>query len=101
MYKKFTLKRGNNMDNVNACKKGYYSDTEGKCRITTSHARKLTKEWLDSKGFDYKVSARTISFADIARDYAVFVTVHKWKSNKSWDELRKHARKHGFHVTDW
>jgi len=85
---------------ANACTKGYYSDGAGKCRITPNHARKLTKGWLDSKGFDYRVSARTISFADLARDYAVFVTVHGWKPNKSWSELQKFAREKGFHVTD-
>lgn len=83
-----------------ACEKGYYSDEVGKCRITPHHARKLTKEWLDSKGFDYRVSAKTIDFSDLARDYAVFVTVHGWKPNKSWSELQKHARKHGYYVTD-
>ena len=88
------------MKDVKACKKGYYSDETGKCRITPHHARKLAKGWLESKGFDNRVSARTIGFSDLARDYAVFVTVHKWKPHKSWNELKQYAKEHGFYVTD-
>jgi len=81
------------------CSKGYnYDPFKEKCRITTHHARKTTQEWLRKNKFDDKVTARTVSFADLARDEAVFVEVKNWKPNPRWSELKSLARSKGFFV---
>lgn len=46
----------------------------------------------------YKLTARTISFVDLARASCVFVQIHGWQSNPRWDELRSIAIKNGFRI---
>ena len=41
-------------------------------------AKKLTKARLRDFGFSNRVSGRTIDFQDLARDSALFITVHDW-----------------------
>lgn len=46
----------------------------------------------------YKLTARTIGFADLARRSMVFVSVHDWTPDPRWHELRELAVRHDFRV---
>lgn len=48
-----------------------------------------------------KLTAKTISFEDLARDSRVFVTVHdiKFNSVNTWELAKKTAAQHGFRLT--
>ena len=67
--------------------------------MTTTKAKKIIKSKLNEWGLDYKLTAKTISFADLARGSSIFVTVHGWKPNEKWNELEKLARDNNFRVT--
>jgi hypothetical protein len=44
----------------------------------------------------YKLTAKTISFMDLARGSKLFVKIHNWKPSPLWDELQKVAKDNGF-----
>ena len=67
--------------------------------VTTNEAKKLLKGELERRGLRFtKLTARTISFSDLARGSGVFVKVHGWESNPEWNGLKAFAREHGFFI---
>lgn len=72
-------------------------------RATPSQAKKIVLQFLDENDIPYtKLRARTIGFADLARDEMVFVKIFGWKPNPAIEELEAIGRKMGFRVeTDW
>ena len=45
-----------------------------------------------------KLTARTVSFSDLARGQCIFVRIHNWQPNPLFEELRKAAVTNGFRV---
>ena len=66
--------------------------------MTSNSAKKIIKTWMEGKGMDYKLTARTIDFTDLARSSCIFVKVHGWQPDPSWDELTALAKSYGFRV---
>lgn len=70
--------------------------------VTPNEAKKLVKLWLSIAGLpDYKLSAKTTSFSDLARASMVFVTVHTGflpENNPGWQNIKRLAKEHGFGV---
>lgn len=66
--------------------------------MNTKEAKAIVKGWLNGKGMELKVTARTIDFTDLARMSKVFVKVHGWRPDPSWAELEKIAKDCGFCV---
>ena len=67
--------------------------------LTPRSAKKLIKGELDKRLLPYtKLSARTISFEDLARGNCVFVKIHGWKPSHAWDELSAVAVANGFRI---
>jgi len=71
--------------------------------MTNPQAKKLVREFLDKHNLPYtKVTARTVSFQDLARDSCIFVTVHGWQPSPLWNEMAALAHQGGFCVqTDY
>lgn len=67
--------------------------------MTPSKAKKIIKSKLNELGLDYKLTAKTISFLDLARSDCVFVMIHGWKPNEKWNELDQLARANNFRIT--
>ena len=68
-------------------------------KITPHTAKKLLKSELDRLTLPYtKLTARTVSFTDLARENAVFVKIHGWQPNKLWNDLTNFAVKNGFRI---
>ncbi len=70
---------------------------------TPTQAKKIVSQFLNENDIPYtKLRARTIGFADLARDEMVFVKIFGWKPNPAIEELEAIGRKMGFRVeTDW
>ena len=67
--------------------------------MTPSEAKKIIRAELDKyKIADVGLSARTVSFQDLARGQAVFVKLKNWKPNPLFNELKAIAHKNGFCV---
>lgn len=72
--------------------------------LTARQARKLIMDELEqlrSSGLSIpydKVTAKTVDFSDLARAKCVFVTVHGWKPNRSFEYLKAFAIRHGFRL---
>ena len=67
--------------------------------MTPAKAKKVLKAYLEEKGlFFTKLTARTVSFVDLARDRRIFVKVHGWKGNVAWTGVQQVARANGFCV---
>lgn len=67
--------------------------------ITAPAAKRLIKAELDRLSLPYaKLTARTVSFEDLARASRLFVKVHGWQPNPAWDKLREIARCNGFYI---
>ena len=65
-----------------------------------SQAKKIIKNKLDELGLPYtKLTAKTISFVDLARDNCIFVKIHGWKPNSLFDILKQLAISNGFRIT--
>ena len=71
--------------------------------MTAKQANSIIANKLVELGVSYtKLTARTISFSDLARTSCVFVKIHGWKPNPVIQELKELAVSHGFRVeTDW
>lgn len=66
-------------------------------QLTANDAKKIIQKELDSRGLSYtKLTARTIGFTDLARDSKIFVKIHGWKGDKSWDDIKKVAHDNHF-----
>ncbi len=59
----------------------------------------IIKKALLEKGFFNRVSQRTISFQDLARDKKVFVFVHDWKGHPFFNDLKLLGKQFGFIVS--
>lgn len=46
----------------------------------------------------YYLTARTVSFSDLARGNKVWVAIHNWKPNPKWDDLNDIAHENGFRL---
>ena len=66
--------------------------------MTPRQAKKILKAELDRLGLDYKLSARTTSFADLSRTSTVFVRVHGWRPGPTWSQLQAVAESHDFFI---
>lgn len=67
--------------------------------VTPQAAKRLIAEKLAEIGKPgLKLTARTISFSDLARASCVFVKVHGWTPSPEWSLLQETARAHGFRV---
>lgn len=66
--------------------------------ISPAKAKKILREELNKRGLDNKLSAKTVSFADLARCKRVFVRVHDWKPNPIWQELKLFSAENGFYI---
>lgn len=60
--------------------------------------KRVIAEVLSSAGRSHRLSARTISFEDLARGSMVFVTIHDWQPDPFFDTLAGIARDHGFRI---
>lgn len=66
---------------------------------TPSAAKKIIASALLSVGcFPHKLTARTVSFVDLARDNCVFVKIHNWKPSEKWAYLENKAKENGFRI---
>lgn len=69
--------------------------------MTPHQAKQCVRTWLMQNGFpDYRLTARNVSFVDLARGGKLFVYVHGWKADPRWDDLRKYSVELGFSVMD-
>jgi hypothetical protein len=67
--------------------------------VTANEAKRIIKNELDNRGLAYtKLTARTVSFVDLARASCIFVCVHGWQPNPQWAELRRIAVEHSFRI---
>ena len=67
--------------------------------ITTNKAKKEIKEFLDNNNLQYdKLTARTISFSDLARGSCIFVKIHGWKPHELWGNMKMFAISKGFRI---
>lgn len=67
--------------------------------MEANQAKKIVKEWLERHGMsELKLTAKTVSFEDLARTSCVFITVKGWKPNPLWSELESLARSNSFRV---
>ena len=68
--------------------------------MTPQKAKKLTAEKLASVGASFtKLTAKSISFQDLARDNCVFITVHGFEGLPvHWEAILRFAKENGFRV---
>lgn len=72
--------------------------------MTTHQAKKLLKGYLDANGLGYtKLTARTISFSDLARASCIFVKIHGYVASKpgistDWADMKRFAVGNGFRI---
>ena len=65
--------------------------------ITKQKAKKIIAKALDGRGLKYtKLTAKMVSFQDLARGESIFVKIWGWQPNPAWDELKALARYNGF-----
>lgn len=68
-----------------------------KAILTTHSAKQIIKRELDRRGLAYsKLTARTVSFSDLARGDCIFVKIAGWHPNPAWDELKAVAKANKF-----
>lgn len=66
--------------------------------LTPAQAKKVVSDFLQSKGLNNKLKAKTIGFQDLARADMVFVQVLDWSPSPIAQELEDLARQKGFRV---
>lgn len=67
--------------------------------MTPRQASKIIQAKLHELGLDYKTSAHTISFSDLARASCIFVRIHNWnpgKRGQHWEALELVANRNDF-----
>ena len=65
--------------------------------MTPHAAKRIIAQAIARAGLPpHRLTARTVSFSDLARDKAVFVTIHGWKPGPLWNDLRSTAHANGF-----
>ena len=69
-------------------------------RLTTNEAKCIPRAALAELGLPQcPVTARTVSFIDLARDSCIVVRVHHWPADvpgQAYRRLEETARQHGF-----
>ena len=66
---------------------------------TISQAKKIIRQNLVDLNLPYdKLTAKTISFSDLARGSCIFVKIHGWQPNPKAEILRNIAIENGFRV---
>jgi len=61
--------------------------------------KRVTKLYLEELALPYdKITARTVSFCDLARGSCIFVTIHGWTPNSYGEEIRFFAKRNGFRI---
>ena len=79
--------------------KGLSKNKGDEMDITPKQAKSIIKAKLAELGLpEYKLTAKTIDFSDLARATCVFVKIHGWTPNPLFQELRDVAIKNGFRV---
>lgn len=69
--------------------------------MTTNKAKKIITSKLQELGLpNYKLSAKTVDFTDLARASKIFIKIHDWNPSPLWEELQKVAKENGFLITD-
>jgi len=67
--------------------------------ISVAECKRLLAHYLDEHNLSYdKLTARTISFQDLARASAVFVKIHGLQPGPAWIDLAKFAKQNNFIV---
>lgn len=66
--------------------------------ITPRNAKKIIAAELNKCGLTNRLTARTVSFSDLARCKVVFVEVHNWKPDRVWFTLKEIAIENGFRI---
>ena len=67
--------------------------------LKAAKAKQIMREALAARGLpDYRLTARTVYFTDLARGSGLFVKIHGWQPNPWWDELRAIAVEAGFRI---
>lgn len=67
--------------------------------MTPAQAKKITKEALDCRGMSHtRITAKTVSFSDLARASMIFVSVFGSTPSPCWKDVDSIARNAGFRV---
>jgi hypothetical protein len=77
--------------------------------LTPAGAKKIIKAELEKRNLPYtKLTAKTISFSDLARASCIFVKIHGWSSlatssiavgePSAWSQLKEVAIQNGFRI---
>jgi hypothetical protein len=70
-------------------------------KITGHKAKKIISDKLAILGLpQYKLTAKTIDFTDLARESQLFVKINGWKPSPLWNDLKKVAKENGFMIQD-
>lgn len=64
--------------------------------MTPNEAKRIIADALRQNGREHKLTARSVSFSDLARGSRVYVKIHDWEPNPIADALESLARSHGF-----
>jgi hypothetical protein len=69
--------------------------------MTPNEAKAVVRNFLTANNLPFvKLSARTVGFTDLARGECLFVTVHGWKPNPLWNDLKALAKENGFCIQE-
>ncbi len=55
---------------------------------TTGQVRKTVRAILDRHGLSNKISVRTVSFSDLARDRVMVVTIRRWTPSPKAKDIK-------------
>jgi hypothetical protein len=70
-------------------------------KITGNKAKKIIADKLETLGLpQYKLTAKTIDFTDLARASKLFVKINGWKPSPLWSDLQETAKANGFLIQD-
>lgn len=65
--------------------------------MNTKQAKIIIENFLLENNLSYiKLTAKTISFSDLARCDTIFVKIHGWNPDPKWSDLQKIAKQNGF-----
>jgi hypothetical protein len=66
--------------------------------MTPNEAKKIIRNKLTELNMINPLTARTVSFSDLARCERIFVHIYNWKPNPLFSELETIAKANGFYV---
>jgi len=62
-----------------------------------NQAKEIIRKALEDNNLpDYKLTARSIDFIDLARDKKIFIFIHNWKGCEQWNILKNIAKENNF-----